>query len=806
MALLAGAHELRMAWRRARRRPGRGLAVALTLTLGVGSLTAAFTAVDQVLLRDLPVRAQEELVVAWFVNPARGFTRIPFRPETYDILEGAGSLAGVAGVESAGARPTPVEGVEGSFAMRHVRVAGDFFGVLGVEPARGRLLQAGDDLPGAAPVLVLSHGAWVARYGADPSVVGSSVRYLGRPFTVVGVAAEGFDWPRGTDMWATLRGAYPRWGEEEPPGIELDLVGRMAGGVSADAVADDLSATLRSDVGTRDTYTGLAPVVTSLEDHVVGALRPVLRLALASAVALVLAALANVTLLLLAGGGRAARDVAVRRALGAEPGRVMGQLVADMLLIAVMGLAGGLVLAWLALEGLLPLAPPELPRLDEVALDGRGVLVALLTALVCAGLGGVTAGWVVGQAAPPAILVSRQSGGSGGGAIRRSVAALQVALAVMAAVGAALLVRTVVTMDRLELGFDPDGLSVVTLSAPYTYFSVPDAYFGALEQVARDLEGRAGIESVLPTLAPPLSRGLQLVLRGEGQSQDDVEENPYMALNAVLPGHTEALGLRLLAGRTLSSSDNTPESDPVVVIDEETARALQGGASALGRRIGGFGDPDTWWTVVGVVARSRYHEYLGPVPTAFYPMRRLAAAPPTQLLVRTSGVGPSSVRGLVLEAFAAVDPGVRVISEEKLADVLRRPASRPRFAAGILLGFAGATLLLAFAGVYGVFTVWVQERAWEMAVRRALGARRRQVLTLVLGGTLRTVAPGVAAGLAASFWATSLVESLLFGVSARDPATLVGVGLMATMAALLAGLAPALRAAATDPAETLRTE
>jgi hypothetical protein len=332
------------------------------------------------------VRAQEELVVAWFVNPARGFTRIPFRPETYDILEGAGSLAGVAGVESAGARPTPVEGVEGSFAMRHVRVAGDFFGVLGVEPARGRLLQAGDDLPGAAPVLVLSHGAWVARYGADPSVVGSSVRYLGRSFTVVGVAAEGFDWPRGTDMWATLRGAYPRWGEEEPPGIELDLVGRMAGGVSADAVADDLSATLRSDVGTRDTYTGLAPVVTSLEDHVVGALRPVLRLALASAVALVLAALANVTLLLLAGGGRAARDVAVRRALGAEPGRVMGQLVADMLLIAVMGLAGGLVLAWLALEGLLPLAPPELPRLDEVALDGRGVLVALLTALVCAGL------------------------------------------------------------------------------------------------------------------------------------------------------------------------------------------------------------------------------------------------------------------------------------------------------------------------------------------------------------------------------------------------------------------------------------
>jgi hypothetical protein len=381
-----------------------------------------------------------------------------------------------------------------------------------------------------------------------------------------------------------------------------------------------------------------------------------------------------------------------------------------------------------------------------------------------------------------------------------------VAVTVVTALGAGLLVRTVAALDSLDPGFEVGGLRVVRLDTPYSWFAVPDAYVAAVEEVVRDLEGRTGISAARPSLAPPFERGLEAVLRREGQSEEDAERNPFVVVDAVLPGHFEAMGIPVLRGRDLAPADNVGDADPVVVINEAAARALLPGQEAVGKRITGFGDSGTLWTVVGVASDTRYRDYLEPRPTAYYPVRRMGGAPLSFLLVRTSAGGPASIRGLVSEAFAAVDGNVQVLGEDRLSEVLRRPAARPRFAAGVLLAFGAATLLLAALGVYGVFTVWVDERTREMGVRQALGAQRTRILGLVLGGILRVALVGAGVGLLAGSWAVRLVESLLYGVPPLDPATFIAVAAITVGAALAAGLAPALRASSADPAVSLRAE
>jgi predicted permease len=794
--------------KRLRRKPLRASATALTLALGIGATTAAFAAVDGVLLQELPVSGQDELVVAWFVNPARELFHIPFSPSAFDLaVRGTGSLSGVAGVERAGARPTVVESGSDPYVLSHVRVAGDFFGVLGARPAAGRLLTLSDDDPGAEAAVVLAHGTWVAQFGADPSVLGSTLRYGDRSFTIVGVAPEGFDFPQGTDLWATLRGSFPSWAEEEPVGIELDILGRRRPGVDAATVAADLTDALRADPGISAVYSDLRPVVTPFHDHVVGSVRPVLRAGLAAATLLLLVAVANATLLLLAGGPAVAHELAVNRALGAGRIQLLWRVVAEAGIVGALGVAGGLGLAWIGLQILLPLAPGDLPRLDNVALDGRSVAIAILLGLLGTGLAGMVAGLGLVRTDPGASLSAGGRGQLGiGSRAQRLLAAIQLSLTVVSAVGAGLLVRTVDAMDAVELGFEAEDLSVVSLSVPYPFFEVPETYVAALEQVVRDLEGRAGILSVRPTLSAPLGSGLDVILRAEGQEEEDLDENPYLAVDAVLPGHFEALGVPIRSGRGLTEADNAAGSDPVVVVNEAAARALWPGRDPIGERAVGFPDEDMAWTVVGVVADTRYREFFDARPSAYFPLGRMRFMAPTRLLIRTAEGGPITLGAVVREAFAGADPLVKVMGEEPVEEALRRASARQRFAAGVLLSFAWATLLLAALGVYGVFTVWVQGRTGEMAVRLAMGATRPRVVGMVLAGVLRVALVGAGAGVAIALWVSRLVEALLFGVSPLDPGTYVFVTMASLGTALAAGLVPAFQAARADPALTLQSE
>jgi hypothetical protein len=377
----------------------------------------------------------------------------------------------------------------------------------------------------------------------------------------------------------------------------------------------------------------------------------------------------------------------------------------------------------------------------------------------------------------------------------------------MSAAGAGLLVRTVVALNSIDPGLSAEDMTSVSLRVPYTWGDVPEQYFQALETVVADLESRPGVLAVRPTLGPPLEQRLEVRLRAVGQTDEQGRTNPFVAVDAVLPGHFEALGIPIRSGRDLTEADNRSDADPVVVVDELLADALWPGLNPLGMGVVGYvGDNQTTYTVVGVAAETRYRELLVTHPRAYFPLRRVGNSPPAALLVRTASTAGVPIRELVTNALAAADPQVRVLSVGRMTDVLRAPTLGRRFAATVLVIFAGATLLLAVLGVYSVFTLLIQERNREFGVRRALGAQRMRILRSVLVSILAVASGGAAIGTLAALWVGRLVGALLYGVEPADPGTFAFVVVGSILLALVAGAAPALRASSVDPAICLRQD
>jgi putative ABC transport system permease protein len=800
--------ELRLAVRRFRTRPGRALVGVLTLALGIAASTASYSVVQAVLLEPLPVESQEELVVLWQRSRARDFDHVPFLPAGLEAVSATeGIFRDVAAFETVGARPALAEGPDGTFAIDHVRVGGDFFGVLGTRPALGRLLEGDDDRVGAAPTAVISHDYWIQAEGGDPNVLGSTLRYDGISYTVVGVAPPGFDVPRGTDVWATLRGSFPEWGVEPPIGIELDLVGRLADGMTLESASVALDRLLYDDPYLRPVRGDLEVVGVAFEELVVGSLDSVLKTALAAALVLLTVAIANATLLLLAGGSRIVREMALRRALGASGRRAMNPLMADAALQAVLAVVLGVALARLAIGGLIPLAPEEFARFDEVLLDGRAVAFAAVLGVVAMLGSAALAGVWLARGEPRDMLVAGARTTRGGQSLRPTIAGAQVAFAVLTAVGAALLHQTVANLDALDRGFEADGLYVVTLNLPFSFFEPPDGYRTALEEVSAGLAARPGIVAASPTINAPLSvrGGIDFVPMLEGQSQEDARSNPFIGFDAVSPQYFDVAGTRVLEGRGLGPEDGSDDA-PTLVVNEAAARLLWPGESAIGQRVfmGGLSRAE-WRTVVGIVENHRFRSFPEVRPAAYLPLAQFERFAPSRLVVRAIP-GTGSVRALVRAEFASAYPGVDVLTVESMSDVVRRPLLRPRFAASVLLSFASVTLLLAALGIHGVFSVLVQERTWELGVRKALGAEAWDLFNFVAARVVTVGGVGATVGALLSIWASGLIESLFYGVSAGDPRTVASVLVGVVVFGMAAAAVPTLQAVRTDPVECLRPD
>jgi putative ABC transport system permease protein len=809
--------DLRLAWvglRRARAFTG---AAVLTLAVGTGGATAVFALIQGVLLRPLPVPEQDRLILAWKALPAAGSAHWPFRAPDVDVIRRESRvLESVAGI-SYYDHPSPFAAVESGIAssISGASVAGDFFRVLGVEPILGRALNRADDVIGAENVLVITHGLWQRRYGGSRDVIGRRVIVSDRPFAIVGVMPPNVECPHGVEAWMTLAASAstmtnPAFRE----GVlrDVDLIARLRPGATIEQARSELlglTSRIEADAPP-DAVRGWTPVVHSYEDVVVGDVRPALLL-LSCAVGLVLLiASANAAnLLLLRGEGRRP-ELAVRAALGAGPGRLARQLLAESLLLALAAGVVGLAVTWWTLRALVALVPDGLPRVDSVRVDAGVFLFTVAVACLTAALAGLAPALSLARADLVAHLRSGGRGAAGSAARRgrRGLVVAQVALAVTVVAAAGLLTRSLLRLQGVDMGLAGDRLVFVRLALPHGKYADGVRHLQFQKDVVAQLEAAPGIAGATPVHTPPFAGtgGWDAPeFTAEGQGGERAATNPSLNLESIHPSYFATLEVTLVRGRGFTEADRRGAPE-VAVVSEDVAARTWPGEDPIGKRVklGGPGAADPWRTVVGVARPTRYRELGAPRATLYLPAEQFMAA--AEMLVLRARSPLTLVAGLVRERVRAVDPDVQVTQVAPFTELLRGPLARPRFNALLVGGFGAVALLLATIGLYAVIAASLRQRHVELGVRMALGATAADLRRLVLGEGLRLAGLGAAIGLVGAVVASGLLRGLLYGVHPLDPATLLAAALLLVGVSAVASYIPARRAARVEPASVLRGE
>lgn len=803
--------DLTYAAKALRGNPTYSIAAVATLGIALAATTTMFSVVTAVVLRPLPVRAQESVVVVWAKHLRRDFPHVPFSHREFRLArERSRTLGRVAALDYFGSSSAMMNEGDAAVPVQATRVTGDFFGVLGVVPALGRALQAGDDVQGATPVIVISYGLWQRSFGGDAGVLGQSVRLLGTHMSIVGVMPRGFDYPRDAEVWVPLLPLYPG-GVDDEPNVELDIIGRLASGVKVEQVSRELHAVLSQENSEQaEIFREYALVTHTLPDLIFGRVRNILLALMAAVMLLLLLACTNVASLLLVRSMDRQRELAIRVALGASQARIASHLIAESVLLAIAGGVLGLLTTMGILRTIVALAPPDVPRIDEVSVDG----------LVLAFTAGVLVAVTVGVSLAPGIQVARLSfatilpinalraSGTRRRLLRRVLVAGQVAVASVVLVGTGLVTRSLINLLRVDLGFQAEQLAVVRLINPFRLFEVPERYFGSLDQVSERLKGTPGIVSASPALMEPLAGegGFDVVASLPGQDEQEAAVNPYLNFEAVGPNYFATIGAPIRRGRGFSAGD-APGGLPVIVVNEATARALWPGRDPIGKRLGlPFpGVKNTLWTVIGVVTDSRYRNLAAVQPSLYVSLTQFHLFPASYLLVRTVS-DPVNLLPTLRRLVSEIDPEISVLSVTTVTHVLERPLSVPRFSVALFGSFAAIAVVLALTGIYGVMASYVRQHNREMGIRLALGAQVRDVRSLVLREGIVLAAVGTTVGIASALVAGRSLRALLYGISSTDWVTLAGTAIVMLMIALCASYIPARRATRADPIIALRSE
>lgn len=806
-------HDLRMAWRGLYRARAFSFAAILTLALGIAGTTLMFTLIQGVLMRPLPVRDQQSLIVAWKELQSSTFTRYPFGDTEIDRLAEASRLVtDVAGVTRHGAsRTVTIENGVASW-VNSTLVTGQFFEVLGVQPILGRALTPADDVEGAERVLVISHGLWQRRYGGRRDVIGRRLTLDELSFTIVGVMPPDIDYPRGVEVWRTTRSVPTTGPFGDAPRREVNLVARLRPGVSIAQVASEFRALTEQWEASLspNAQRGLVPVVPTFDDEVVGDVRAAM-LALFGAVGLVLViASANVANLLLLRGEARRAEMAVRAALGAGRSRLARQLLAEGLLLALGAGAVALIVTWWSLHGLVAFIPDGLPRVEAIRVDATVVMFTVVVALVAASLAGVAPALSSTRADLVTSLRSVSRGVTGGGArhSRRALVVAQVALAVTVVAAAGLLTRSLLRIQSVDMGLAADLLVFVDLALPQAKAADPVRHGQFLDAVIAELQAAPAIAAATPVNMAPFSGPVGWDLprfAAEGQSLERAAANPSLNLESVHPNYFDTFQVPLVRGRAFTDADREGALDVVIVSDDVAARTWPG-EDPIGKRLK-MGRPDSrdrWRTVVGVAASTRYRELTTPRATLYMPAAQFRMT--AQRLALRSTASLDLVTSLARDRVRAVDSDAQVLRVTTFADLLARPLARPRFNALLIGLFAAAALFLAAIGLYAVMTAYVRQRDKELGIRIALGATASEVRRLVLNEAMWLAGLGAAIGLAGALGASRLVRGLLFEASPLDPSTLVGAALLLVLTSALACYLPVRRATRIDAVTMLRNE
>ncbi|HTB21001.1 MAG TPA: ABC transporter permease [Bryobacteraceae bacterium] len=806
--------DLRYALRTFLNNPGSTAVAIVVLSLGIGANAAIFSVTSAVLLRSLAYKDPGHLVFVWENNLSKGMRQQPVSPADYrdfrsevQALDQMGAIRAQSSVLIGGELPERIE---------TAAVSPSVFEMLGMEPALGRSFGSDEDQPDRNHVVILSAGLWQRRFGSDPNILGKKLALDSGSFTIVGVAPAQFRLPgKPSELWIPYTPEANDFLPSNRGFRQLNVLGHLKAGSSREQAQSQLRIIAdRLAREYQDTNSGYSVDLAPLQEQLVGAVRPTLWMLTAAVLAILLIACVNAAHLLLVRAGAREREIAVRRALGANSARLVRQLLSESVLLAVIAGLLGLLVAYWGTWILVKLAPAGLLQAGEATLDWRVVAFTLGISILTGLAFGLVPALSSARSNLNLVLRSGGRGGTGGrtrSRVRDVLMVCEVASSAVLLIGAGLLIRSLVRLQEVNPGFRPDHVLTMQLSLPparYPGLKVGLFYDQLLSRVA----GLPGVESAGVCRFLPLSgNDASANFLIEGQPRLGAADQPRAKFRAASGGYFGALGIPLIQGRLFDSRDNqhTPK---VVIINETAARRYWPNENPIGKHILSNFEEVQWSTIVGVVGDVKhtgldaqtnpenYYHYLQIPPEAMN-----FAESSMALVIRTSA-DPVSLTSSVLRELRALDPSQPVFNVHAMQDVLYGSLAQQRFRTVLIATFAGLALVLAALGLYGVVSYSVSQRTAELGIRMALGAEPGAILQLVVFRSTGLAAIGLGIGVAISLASSRVIARFLFGISPADPVTLAATSLVILLVALTASWVPALRAARVDPSIALRAD
>ena len=801
-----------------RKTPVFTFVVVFTLAVGIGANTAMFSIVNGVLLQGLPFRDSERIVdineverrnlggggaiaPATFVDWQKMTTSFEamsvFAPRSYNVTPGKGEPA----------------------RLRGAATSTTFFQVLGATPLLGRTFTREDAEPGRGQQIILAFGFWQRQFAADPLVINQIVRLNGQPHTVIGVMPAAVNFPDAVNFWIPATYDVPSCAgasivdARDQRGVHcLAGIARLKDGTSVEQANAELR-TVSDQLARQypEEASNFVGVARPLQDRLVGSARTPLLVLLGAVGCVLLIVVANVANLLMARATVRARELAIRAAIGADRSTLMRQLLTESILIALVGGGLGILFAFWGVDLMLSLDPGEVPRVAPVSVDGVALTFAVLLSVVTGVLFGVVPAWQASRPELQNTLKDNTRGSTGDGQrhfARSGLVLAEVSISLVLLVGAGLLFRSLMTLVDTPMGFTTSRMLTMTVAPTGENYRSPAQFMAYWDRVVERASAVPGVEKVALTGSLPMGGSLSiLAFQPDSQAELPPNQQPLSHYMDVGPGYFSTMGIPVLRGREFTAQDAT--LDPrVIVINEAMARREYPNVDPIGRRFS-FGPDEQgnpqWLEIIGVVGNVRqYRADQEPVPITYAP-HSSAASRAHVVMIRTSG-DPMATAGSVRAALQSLDPALPITPPRTLDEVVGASLTQRRFNMTLLIVFAGIALILAVAGIYGTVAYSVAQRTQEIGIRVALGATSREILGLVLFGSLKPVVAGLAIGVVAALALTRLLDGLVYGISTTDPVTFVSLPVLLGFVAFLAGLFPALRASRIDPLEALRVD